>query len=200
MSKQVITRIAINSGPRNRQTVFFRGILVAPVMIFLSAFGTQSSWDSLMRISSGLMVYPVLLALLFRGKYPSYLLAFNKALMELSVRAFAYFFLLTDEYPSIEASQIVSVEFPDVEGGKALNQFAPLFKWILAIPLYIFGLFYILYTLFVTFFAWIITSATGEYPEWAAGPVYATIAYWNRVYGYALILVTDEYPSFSLMN
>jgi len=25
-----------------------------------------------------------------------------------------------------------------------------------------------------------------------------TIAYWNRVVGYAFVLVTDEYPTFSL--
>ena len=31
-----------------------------------------------------------------------------------------------------------------------------------------------------------------------AEEVIKVIAYWNRLYGYALLLVTDEYPSFSL--
>ena len=200
MSKQVITHISVTSGLRNRRTVFLRGILVVPVMIFLGSFGFQTSTNSALLASSGFLVYPALLALLFRGKYPSYVLAFNKALMGLTVRIFAYLFLLTDEYPSIESNDVVSIEFPDVNEGKALNQFAPLFKWLLAIPLYIFGAVYVIYALFITFFAWIITSGTGQYPDWAAGPAYGVIAYWNRVSGYAIILVTDEYPSFSLTN
>jgi hypothetical protein len=38
----------------------------------------------------------------------------------------------------------------------------------------------------------------GFYPEDKAEEVIKVIAYWNRLYGYALLLVTDEYPSFSL--
>jgi hypothetical protein len=38
----------------------------------------------------------------------------------------------------------------------------------------------------------------GVYPEDKAEEVIKVIAYWNRLYGYALLLVTDEYPSFSL--
>ena len=37
-----------------------------------------------------------------------------------------------------------------------------------------------------------------HYPEDKAEEVIKVIAYWNRLYGYALLLVTDEYPSFSL--
>jgi hypothetical protein len=50
----------------------------------------------------------------------------------------------------------------------------------------------------LTFFAWIITSATGNYPESIANFVLGTIDFWNRLYGYAAILVTDEYPPFTL--
>jgi hypothetical protein len=39
---------------------------------------------------------------------------------------------------------------------------------------------------------------TGNYPEWCAEGVVGTIAYWNRIVGYALLMVTDEYPTFSL--
>ena len=117
---------------------------------------------------------------------------------ELSTRVSAYFFLLTDEYPSIERNPNIAVIFPDVEGGKKLNQGLPLVKWLLAIPLYIVGIIYILISVVASFFAWIITSATGTYPEWAARLVLGTIEFWNRVSGYAILLVTDEYPSFSL--
>ena len=81
---------------------------------------------------------------------------------------------------------------------KKLNRFMPLVKWILAIPLVIVGLVYALLALITTFVAWIITWSTGTYPRWALDIVLGTIKFWNRVYGYAVVLVTDEYPSFSL--
>jgi len=53
-------------------------------------------------------------------------------------------------------------------------------------------------TIVTTSLAWIITAATGTMPEWAAMTALGTIDYWNRVYGYAVALVSDEYPSFGL--
>ena len=32
----------------------------------------------------------------------------------------------------------------------------------------------------------------------SADTIVRVTQYWNRIYGYAIILVTDEYPSFSL--
>ena len=90
------------------------------------------------------------------------------------------------------------MEFPDVDGGKKLNRWLPLVKWILAIPHYVVGIVYFLISLVVTLVAWVQTSATGKYPEWAGEIVLGTIAYWNRVQGYMLLLVTDEYPNFRL--
>ena len=103
-----------------------------------------------------------------------------------------------DKYPSIEASSKVSVIFPDIDGGKKLNRWLPLVKWLFAIPLLIVGIIYAVIGLVLTFFAWIITSATGNYPESIANYILATIEFWNRLYGYAVILVTDDYPSFTL--
>ena len=195
MSNQVETHIDVQLTNRNRSTVFWRGILVAPFIVFIGSFqsvAVHTGW------SAPAIVIPVILTLLVRGVYPSYLLTFNHAVTELATRGSAYFFLLTDEYPSIERNPNIAVIFPDIEGGKKLNQGLPLVKWLLAIPLYIVGLIYIVISAVATFFAWIITSATGTYPEWAAKLVLGTIDFWNRVAGYAFLLVTDEYPSFSL--
>lgn len=195
---QIQTLVAINNGPRDRVTVLFRGILVFPAMVFLSSFSDGWGNHRSTFLASSLIVAPAFLGILVRRHYPSYLLTFNHALLELSARVFAYLFLLTDEYPSIEANPNVAVILPDIEGGKKLNQFAPLYKWFIAIPLYIVGFVYSIYALIVTFFAWIATVATDKYPEWAPGPVLGILQYWNRVIGYAFLLVTDEYPSFSL--
>jgi hypothetical protein len=145
-----------------------------------------------------LLVAPAFLAILFRGKYPSYVYAFNRALLGLSVRVSAYLFLLVDTYPTIEANETVDVVLPVISTERPLNQALPLVKWFLAIPLYVVGFFYGIYAWVLTVFAWFSIVFTGEYPAWCAQHVAGTIAYWNRVIGYAFVLVTDEYPTFSL--
>ena len=200
MASQVKTEIQIKHKDRNRTTVFWRGILAFPVIIFVATFAQSSVIESenWAAGTAGLIVLPTILALLFREKYPSYVLTFNHALIELSTRLAAYVLILNDKYPSIEASSKVSVVFPDVDGGKELNRWLPLVKWILAIPHYVVGIVYLLISLVVTVIAWVQTSITGKYPRWAGEIVFGTIAYWNRVQGYMLLLVTDKYPSFRL--
>ena len=200
MASQVKTEIQIKHKDRNRTTVFWRGILAFPVVIFVAAFAqsTFSESENWAAGTAGLIVGPTLLALLFRGKYPSYILTFNHALMELSTRLAAYVLILNDKYPSIESNSKVSVVFPDVDGGKKLNRWLLLVKWILALPHYIVGIVYLLISLVVTVIAWVQTSITGKYPRWAGEIVFGTIAYWNRVQGYMLLLVTDKYPTFKL--
>ena len=196
MSNQIETQIDVTLTERNRLTALFRIILVAPMAIFVASFAPNwsnntDSW------TIGIVILPTALAIVFRQVYPSYLLAFNEALLSLQTRVDAYVLLLTDEYPSIEDNDVVSVTFPEVDA-KALNRWMPLIKWFLAIPLYLVGIAYIIYAAFLTLFAWISILFTGNYPEFCAEGVVGTIAYWNRVVGYALVLVTDEYPSFSL--
>ncbi len=194
-NQQVETSIEVQLTNRNRKTVFFRGILVFPMAIFIGSF-TQSMQAG--AAFGGLLFAPVLLALLVRGVYPSYVLSFNKSMLELNARISAYALLLTDEYPSIEANPNIKVDLPDIEGGAKLSRVLPLVKWIFAIPLFIVGIIYAVIALVLTFFAWIITSSTGNYPESIANFVLGTIEFWNRLYGYAVILVTDDYPSFTL--
>jgi hypothetical protein len=194
MSNQVETVIQVQLTNRDKKTVFWRGFLAVPVVAFIASFsqGTDAAW------ASGLIVLPLVLALLVRGVYPSYLLSFNHSVMELNARLSSYVLLLTDDYPSIERNPNVAVLLPDIEGGKKLSRGLPLIKWFLAIPLVIVGLLYAALALVYTFIAWIITWSTGNYPAWALDVVLGTIKFWNRLYGYAVILVTDEYPSFSL--
>lgn len=195
MDNQVTTYIQLQLKGRNRVTVLFRAVLIIPVAILAGTFDGHRSSDSYI---AGLFFIPVVLTLLFRGVYPSYVLQFNKSIVALSVRICTYFLLLTDDYPSIEANEKVGVEFPDIQGGAKLSRGLPLVKWFLAIPLYIVGLVYAIYAFLLTIIAWFTIIFTGEYPEWCAAGVIGTISYWNRIYGYALVLVTDEYPSFSL--
>jgi hypothetical protein len=194
-SNQVETSIEIQLTNRDRKTVFFRGLLVFPAVVFIASF-TQTMHAG--ASFGGLLFIPALLTLLVRGVYPSYVLSFNKSMLELNARIAAYALLLTDEYPSIEANPNIKVELPEIDGGAKLSRVLPLVKWLFAIPLYIVGIVYVVIAFVLTFFAWIITSATGNYPESIASFVLGTVEFWNRIYGYAAILVTDDYPSFTL--
>ena len=198
MTNQIETFITVQLENRDRKSVGLRIFLVVPMAIFLSAFPAWSGSTQASTFLSGLLFMPVLLALVFRGIYPSYALAFNKSLLALSTRVTAYILVLNDNYPSIEESADVKITFPEIDGGAKLNRYLPLVKWLLAVPLYIVGLVYTLYGLAVLIFTWIAILFTGKMPAFSGEVLLGVTQYWNRVYGYAFLLVTDEYPSFSL--
>ena len=198
MSNQIETFITVQLENRDRKSVALRIFLVVPIAIFLSSFTAWSGSAEASTFLAGMLFMPVVLALVFRGIYPSYVLAFNKSLLSLSTRVTAYILVLNDRYPSIEESADVKITLPEIDGGAKLNRYLPLVKWLLAIPLYIVGLVYVLYGLAVLLFAWFTILFTGKMPASSGAVLLGVTQYWNRVYGYAFLLVTDEYPSFSL--
>lgn len=194
MANQVETHIEIITNNRDRASVFFRWLLVLPVVILISLFNPSSD----MGLSTLVIMVPVVLTILIRQVYPSWVLTFNHAILEFAMRIASYALFLTDKYPTLEPNPSVAVLLPDVEGGKKLNRWLPLVKWFLAIPLYVVGLFYLIYAALATIALWIQISLTGNGAKWAFDAIYGTLRFWNRVFGYAVLLVTDEYPSFSL--
>ncbi len=198
MSTQIETSFQVQLDNRDRATAFARVILAFPVFLFVSSFSIETFFSDNMLQTYGLVILPVVLALLFRGVYPSYALTFNKALFGLVNRVWAYIALLTDEYPSIEDSGVVRITYPEIDGGKTLSRGLPLVKWLLAIPLYIVGIVYSIYGFIMLVLAWVNIILTGTMSETSADVIVRVSQFWNRIYGYAVILVTDEYPSFSL--
>ncbi|CAN2186402.1 Protein of unknown function DUF4389 [Candidatus Nanopelagicaceae bacterium] len=198
MSNQIETSFQVQLDNRDRATAFARVILAFPVFLFVSSFSIETFFSDNMLQTYGLVILPVVLALLFRGVYPSYALTFNKALFGLVNRVWAYIALLTDEYPSIEDSGVVRITYPEINGGKTLSRGLPLVKWLLAIPLYIVGIVYSIYGFIMLVLAWVNIILTGTMSETSADVIVRVSQFWNRIYGYAVILVTDEYPSFSL--
>lgn len=198
MSNQVETYIEVKLEDRDQITGLFRYILIVPVLIFSAAFapGMTEYWS----VGIGIVVLPTLLAVVFRGVYPSYAYNFNRALIELTTRISAYALLLNDNYPSIEGNSSVRVIFPDVDGGKKLNRLLPLVKWLLAIPLYIVGVVYSVYALIMLILGWFSIIFTKDLPQVVGEVLFGVTRYWNRVLGYAFLLVTDEYPSFNLKD
>ena len=198
MTTQIETFITVQLENRDRKSVALRIFLVIPMAIFLSAFTAWSGSAEASTFLVGLLFMPVVLALVFRGIYPSYALEFNKSLLSLSTRVTAYILVLNDSYPSIEENADVKITFPEIDGGAKLNRYLPLVKWLLAVPLYIVGFVYVLYGLAVLLFTWFTILFTGKMPAFGGEVLLGVTQFWNRVYGYAFLLVTDEYPSFSL--
>ena len=93
---------------------------------------------------------------------------------------------------------MVTITYPEIEDGRSLNRGLPLVKWLLAIPLYVVGLVYTVYAGALVIISWFTIVFGGNMSASAADVIVRTIQFWNRVWGYAIILVTDEYPSFSL--
>jgi hypothetical protein len=192
----------------NRVTTLLRVFLVIPIAIVLAVLSsgpTERVYDQsghLVRTSSGGIAtglfFATLLMILFRERYPRWWFDFARELARFGARVGAYFALLTDQYPSTVEEQSVHLEidYPDVQ--RDLNRWLPLVKWLLAIPHVV-----VLAVLSVAAFvaiviAWFAILFTGRYPRGLFDFVVGVGRWWLRVQAYAILLVTDRYPPFSL--
>ncbi|MHB9032432.1 MAG: DUF4389 domain-containing protein [Anaerolineae bacterium] len=148
-------------------------------------------------ILSGLAVATGLM-IIFKQRYPRWWFDFARELTRFSYRVGAYLLLLTDQYPSTvdEQSVHLEIDYPDVE--KDLNRLMPLVKWLLAIPHFIVLAFLAVGVVFVAIVAWFIVMFTGQYPRSLFDYVVGVGRWGLRVNAYVFLLVTDEYPPFSL--
>jgi hypothetical protein len=199
----------------DRFTTFFRLIWIIPIAIILSLISgagetvtnttilneagkvvsrtSETAGGLAMGLSAatGLMI-------IFRQRYPRWWFDFSRELARFEARVGAYMLLLTDQYPSTVEEQSVHLEidYPDVE--KDLNRWMPIVKWLLAIPHYIVLAFLAVGVIFAVIIAWFAILVTEEYPR-ALFDYVVGVARWGvRVGAYTSLLVTDEYPPFSL--
>ncbi len=184
-----------------RLTVFFRILLSIPILIILgslSYIGYGGDYGPDESLWLGVLVIPTLLMVVFRQKYPKWWFDWNVHLTKFSTRVFSYLFLLQHEYPSTDEEQGVNIEiqYPDVKND--LNQWLPLVKWFLAIP-HVFVLCFIWIGVVIsTIITWFIILFTGKNPSGLFNFVVGAMRWSLRVQAYALLLVTDQYPPFSL--
>jgi Domain of unknown function (DUF4389) len=188
----------------NRVTSAFRIVIAIPIVIVAGTLGGHESYASGPRGWSvaagtgGLLFLAPLLMILFRQKYPRWWFDWNLQLMRLSARVGVYLALMDDAYPSTDEEQSVRLDFPYPDARDGLNRWLPLVKWLLAIPHFIVLLFLTLAAIVSVIVAWFAILFTGRYPRGLFDFVEGVFRWWNRVIGYAVVLVTDEYPPFSL--
>lgn len=215
-SKQYPARLEVDYPDKlDRLTTLLRFFWIIPVLIilglisdagqtvtktvFLNEAGQviETTRETAGGLISGLSVATALM-LLFTLTYPRWWFDFVRELTRFSARVGAYAALLTDQYPSVVEEQAVHLEidYPNVEND--LNRWMPLVKWFLALPHYIVLAFLSVGAVFVVIFAWFAILFTGKYPEGLFNYVVGVFRWWLRVEAYAFLLVTDEYPPFSL--
>jgi hypothetical protein len=188
--------------PLNRLTTGLRFLWIIPIGIIagllgsgtLSMEGTGYSWSWAV---GGVLVLPVLLMILFRQKYPRWWFDWNLNFTRFVMRVVAYGQLLRDEYPSTDEEQAVHLDFsyPDA---KQLNRGLPIVKWLLAIPHWIVLYFLWIGAIVCIIIAWFAILFTGRYPRGLFDYVVGVNRWSLRVEAYALLLITDIYPPFTL--
>ena len=199
----------------NRLTTFFRLFTIIPIAIILGMLTNSGAnvtntvvlneAGDIIRTTrdtaGGLLVgipMAVMLMILFVQRYPRWWFDFQLELQRFSTRVGAYALLLTDQYPSTvdEQSVHLDVDYPDVK--KDLKRGMPLIKWFLAIPHYLFLAVLFMGALFAVIIAWFAILFTGSYPKGLFNYVVGVMRWCLRVNAYAFLLVTDQYPPFSL--
>jgi hypothetical protein len=195
--------------PLNRLTTGLRIFTIIPIVIVLGTvsgetwtwYGGNSTTHASRVIvigAGGVLFAAPLLMILFRQKYPRWWFDWNLELTRFSTRVAVYGALLDDRYPSTDEQQSLRLEFPYPDARTELNRWLPLVKWLLAIPHYIVLAFLGLAAVFCIVFAWFAILFTGRYPRGLFDFVVGVGRWGVRVEAYALLLVTDRYPPFSL--
>ncbi len=196
----------------DRFTTFFRLIWAIPILIVLAILNAASNdrlvvmneagevveqaTDSVGGITASLFLVTMLL-IVFRQKYPRWWFDFAREFTRFTGRVGAYLLLLTDAYPSTTDEQAVHLEI-DYPEAEQLNRWLPLVKWLLALPHYLVLAILWVVLVPVVIIAWLAILFTGSYPR-ALFDFVVGVARWSlRVDAYAFLLVTDDYPPFSL--
>ncbi|MBI4214242.1 MAG: DUF4389 domain-containing protein [Chloroflexi bacterium] len=188
--------------PLSRRSTLFRVPLLIPAWVLLSLLTGQGigssegdgGYEATAAVSMSLAVAALLL---FRQKYPRWIFDFNLEIARFSNRAVAYTLLLTDRYPSSDDAQAVHLDIA-YPNASELSRGLPLIKWVLAIPHLIVLAVLTVGSLLAVVLAWVAILFSGSYPRPLFDLVEGTMRWWARVEGYALLMVTDEYPPFRL--
>ena len=192
--------------PLDRLSTGLRFLFIIPIAIVLSSVNAETIYtytrdgeiSYAVAGAGGLMTFGPLLMILFRQKYPRWWFDWNLELLRFIQRVSVYGALMDDRYPSTDEQQSVhlDIRYPDVP--RDLNRWMPLVKWFLAIPHYVILFFLGIGAIIAVIVAWFAILFTGRYPRGLFDYVEGVMRWGNRVTAYAVLLVTDQYPPFTL--
>ena len=166
---------------------FLKWILVIPHLLILYAL--NAVW--------GVISLIAFFAILVTGVYPEALFNFNYGIMRWQANATAYLYLMRDEYPPFSFDAGLYPVKLEIATPTNLQRWAPLYKWILAIPHFIILYFLSIAAFVAVIYAGIMVLISGKYPEGAFKFVVSVQRWSLRATTYAFFM-HDEYPPFSL--
>ncbi len=183
----------------SRLSTFFRLILAIPVVILLAVLaggsGLAGPGAGITLGALGSLILAHWIAVLLRGRPVRWLFDVIVAIQRFSMRAYSYFFLLTDRYPPFEGDWSVRYE---VDYPQRLSRWRlVIWKTATVIPHLIVLGFVFIGVLVVVFLAWFAVLFTGRYPQGMHSFVAGWLRWAARAWAYWVSL-TDEFPSFSL--
>jgi hypothetical protein len=172
---------------RSRLSTFFRGILVIP----------QVLWAYLYGIVAYLAIICAWFAIVITGHYPAGLYRFVSHFVRWATRFTAYYFLLTDHYPSFggeeDETYPIRVHFdgPLPRYSRLKTFFRGLLQIPIAVVRYVLGLLISVGALA----AWFVIVITGRLPRGLFDMMVLGQSYTARSDAY-LTLLTETYPPF----
>ena len=153
-------------------------------------------------IIEGVIAFLCFFLVLFTREIPEPIFTFRVMVYRYVWRVLSYANFMRNEYPPFSFVTVVPDDGIDpatftVDPPGEMNRWAPLYKWILAIPHY-----FVLWLLEIgVLIAWVIAFFavifTAEYPQALRDYVVGVTRWYFRVNAYVLFM-TDEYPPFSL--
>jgi hypothetical protein len=189
--------------PLNRLTSALRIFAAVPILfVLLWVSGSGLVWSGggqhAAAGAGGVLFLGPLLMILFRRKYPRWWFDWNVELQRFTSRVVVYLALMDDHYPSTDEQQAVHLDYDYPDAARDLNRWAPLVKWLLAIPHLVVLVFLWIAAFAVVVSAWFAILFTGRYPRLMFDFLEGVLRWDQRVIAYALVLTTDRYPPFSL--
>lgn len=171
-------------------------------IVLTSLFIAFSFWAYVTILAFNILYFflihvPVIVFLLATKRYPSWIYIWNSQITMYLLRLACYFLSLTPNFPSVEKNKGLSIKFPNPKG-KDLNRILPIIKWLLVIPHSLILIFLGFLFIPLSFIGYLVTIITGEYPRKIFKFLVGYLRWNYRVFCYANLLSTDEYPQYSL--
>jgi hypothetical protein len=172
----------------SRWKIFLKWLFAIPHFIILYLLGIVLS----------VMTFIAFFAILFTKKWPRGMFDFAVQIQRWTSNVKSYVLLERDEYPPFSGD---TGEYPltyEVDYDDNLSRWMIFVKWLLAIPHYIVLVFLAIAAYVVVIIAFFAILFTGKYPRGLFDFNVGVFRWYQRVYAYTYLLMTDRYPPFSL--
>jgi hypothetical protein len=175
--------------PQSRVTVFFRCFMPIPHIVVLYFLG----------IAQAVVAFLAWFAILFTGRYPAGMFGFSVGVLRWQTRVNAYTWLLTGRYPpfSMDDDGAYPVRVSVTVATEGRNRLTTFFRPLMVIPHFIVLIFVAIAAAVVLFISWFAALFTAQVPEGMHNFLGGVTRWSTRVSAY-MMLLTDEYPPFSL--